>query len=140
MFTTERLRLYPFHAYDLNDLLHLWNDPRVQADLTHEYIVPRGSKFTETITDMAHSSLFYAVIRLKDTGAFMGCCHILSSNPKNRDGTLAFALLPDYRNMGYGTEVTRFLVDYSFRSLALHRVSLRLFERNIAGIPWFTKM
>lgn len=49
---------------------------------------------------------------------------------KNRAAVFGLALLPEFKNKGYGTEVTKFMVDYVFRSLGLHRPSLTVFEGN----------
>jgi RimJ/RimL family protein N-acetyltransferase len=40
---------------------------------------------------------------------------------------------------GRGTEVTRLIVNYGFRSLNLHRIMLTVFASNIAGIKVYTK-
>jgi RimJ/RimL family protein N-acetyltransferase len=40
---------------------------------------------------------------------------------------------------GYGTEVTKLIVNYGFRSLNLHRIMLTVFASNIAGIKVYTK-
>jgi RimJ/RimL family protein N-acetyltransferase len=40
---------------------------------------------------------------------------------------------------GYGTEVTRLIVNYGFRSLNLHRIMLTVFASNTAGIRVYTK-
>ncbi|GHO91657.1 N-acetyltransferase [Reticulibacter mediterranei] len=40
---------------------------------------------------------------------------------------------------GYGTEVTRLIVNYGFRSLNLHRIMLTVFAGNSAAIRVYTK-
>ena len=40
---------------------------------------------------------------------------------------------------GYGTEVTRLVVNYGFRKLHLHRISLTVSEPNIGGVKAYTK-
>jgi len=69
---------------------------------------------------------------ITNTTWFMGMCNIWleGDNAKNRDGRMGISISPEYWNKGYGTEVLKFVVDYSFRWLALHRVSLRVFESN----------
>jgi len=52
------------------------------------------------------------------------------SHPKNRDGIFGIMLEPKFWGRGYGEEVTRFVVDYCFHSLGLHRVSLGVFDGN----------
>lgn len=50
----------------------------------------------------------------------------------------AFAL--EYCNKGYGTEALTFVVNYAFKSLALHRVSLDYFGHNARAAAVYAKM
>ena len=53
-----------------------------------------------------------------------------------RHGTCAFGLLigeADARGKGYGTEVTRLMLDYAFTALGMHNVRLDVDEFNLAG-------
>lgn len=40
---------------------------------------------------------------------------------------------------GYGTEVTKLVVDYGFKKLKLHRISLTVSEPNIGGLKAYTR-
>ena len=53
-----------------------------------------------------------------------------------RNGTAEYVLFigeADCRGRGYGTEVTRLMLDYAFTTLGLHNVMLRVYEYNRAG-------
>jgi len=53
-----------------------------------------------------------------------------------RHRTATFGILigePDARGRGYGTEVTRLMLDFAFTALGLHNVMLAVFEYNLAG-------
>ena len=53
-----------------------------------------------------------------------------------RNGTSEYVLFigeADCRGKGYGTEVTRLMLDYAFTTLGLHNVMLRVYEYNRAG-------
>jgi diamine N-acetyltransferase len=43
------------------------------------------------------------------------------------------------RGKGYGTEVTRLMLDYAFTALGLHNVSLGVYSHNLAGIRAYQK-
>lgn len=92
------------------------------------------------LRDWVNKDAFYAVIESKETGAFMGTTCIWLLGSKNRDGMVAIGLLPIYWNKGYGTEALGWVVDYGFRWLALHRVSLSVFESNKGAIGSYKKM
>ncbi|KAK0457459.1 acyl-CoA N-acyltransferase [Desarmillaria tabescens] len=142
MFTTKRLYLRAFRDSDLASLLNLWNDPLVQPMVTNEYVVPRGSRFTEYLRKAADSekNVLWLMVEARDSGEFVGQTSLTVGNPKNRDGTFGIMFLPKFWGQGYGTEVTRFVVDYSFRELGLHRVSLSVFERNRNAIDLYKRV
>jgi len=140
MFSTERLILRSFRESDMDDLLRLHNNALVQRTLTLDYIVPRGPKHREKIQELTQNPLFFDIITLKDTGEFMGLSSIVVGVAKNRDGNFGIALHPDYWNKGYGNEVTKFVVDYSFRSLAMNRLSLDVFASNLPAISLYKKI
>jgi diamine N-acetyltransferase len=53
-----------------------------------------------------------------------------------RNGTAEYVLFigeGDCRGKGYGTEVTRLMLDYAFNTLGLDNVMLRVYEFNVAG-------
>lgn len=142
MFTTERLILRPFRTEDLDDMLRLWNDPLVQRGLSGSGVIPRAPDFKDKISGFVNSALFYVIITMKETAAFMGMCNIWleGGNAKNRDGRMGISISPEYWNMGYGTEALKFVVDYAFRWLGLHRVSLGVFESNTGAIISYEKL
>jgi RimJ/RimL family protein N-acetyltransferase len=59
-----------------------------------------------------------------------------------RNGTAEYVLFigeADCRGKGYGTEVTRLMLDYAFTTLGLHNVMLRVYEYNRAGYRAYRK-
>jgi diamine N-acetyltransferase len=53
-----------------------------------------------------------------------------------RNGTAEYVLFigeADCQGKGYGTEVTRMMLNYAFNALGLHDVMLRVYEYNIGG-------
>jgi RimJ/RimL family protein N-acetyltransferase len=142
MFTTERLILRAFRTEDLDDMLHLWNDPLVQRGLSGSGVIPRAPNYKAKISGFVDSALFYVIITMKENGAFMGMCNIWldGGNAKNRDGRMGISISPQYWNMGYGTEALKFVVDYAFRWLGLHRVSLGVFDSNKRAVAAYEKL
>lgn len=59
-----------------------------------------------------------------------------------RHGTADYVIFigeVDCRGKGYGTEVTRLILDYAFATLGLHSVALRVYEYNLAGLRAYEK-
>lgn len=60
----------------------------------------------------------------------------------HRNRTAGFGIMigePECRGKGYGTEVTRLMLDYAFTALGLHNVMLTVFEFNHAGLRAYEK-
>lgn len=71
---------------------------------------------------------------------FVGYCLLEMGHPKNRDANLAIALLPQWWGNGFGTEVVRWIVDYGFENLGLHRMSLAVMDGNERALCLYRKM
>lgn len=96
----------------------------------------------EKIPDIAQQTVMFLVIHggPSEGGAMIGTTSIEMTHPKNRDGLFSIMLEPEFWGRGYGEEVTRFVVDYCFRSLGLHRVSLQVFEGSERALSLYKKM
>ncbi|KAF8440887.1 acyl-CoA N-acyltransferase, partial [Boletus edulis BED1] len=103
---------------DLDDLMRLWNDPRVQ---------PLGPQFKST---SAHRWRAPSIVRRRSMGELIGQVVLHVPERKNRNGTYGACLLPAFWNRGYGSEVTAFIVDYAFRWIGLQWLSLSVFASN----------
>lgn len=72
---------------------------------------------------------------------FVGIVSLLRSPlAKSRDSELALALHERYWGRGYGTELIRWLTNYAFDQLALHRVSLHVMEGNERAVKMYKKL
>lgn len=91
-----------------------------------------------------NNSELFAIITLKPGSSvgspFVGSVSLSQTSFKNRDATLTITLAREHWNKGYGTEVLRFVIDYGFKSLALHRISLAVFATNPRATAVYTKL
>ncbi|KAE9398104.1 acyl-CoA N-acyltransferase [Gymnopus androsaceus JB14] len=140
MFETDRLRLRAVREADFENLMVLFNHDRVEKMLTSGFVVPLGVKAEKELREMCSSRLLYVIIETKDNHEFVGFISLWDAQMKNRDARLGMALLPSFWGRGYATEVLRFIIDYAFRQLALHRVSLHVFGNNTAAIKVYNKV
>lgn len=139
MFATARLLLCPYAEADLDDLMVLWSDPRVQSLTTTGELAPRGPQFKKSLRAQMDSAVFGAIIRRRDTGEFMGQLVVHVPERRHRDGTYGICLLPRFWSCGFGTEATAFIVDYTFRWIGLQRLSLTVFASNERAIAVYEK-
>ncbi|KAF8839392.1 acyl-CoA N-acyltransferase [Paxillus ammoniavirescens] len=140
MFTTERLLLRGFEDSDLDHLLALRNDARVQRAKTFGPVVPRPPKYKDFLKSLAEDSALWFTVTLRETEEFMGHCNIRIHEPKNRDGEFSISMYPKFWGKGYGTEATRFTVGYAFSALGLQRLSLSVLEGNAAARGLYSKI
>ncbi|KAF9468602.1 acyl-CoA N-acyltransferase [Collybia nuda] len=141
MFTTSRLQLRAYCSTDLDNLILLYNDPLVAIHITEDFVVPRNVNNFGKILEMVENSLMFCMVEERVGGAFVGWSAILPmSDAKNRNAAFGLAFLPHFWHKGYGMEVGTFLVDYAFRCLAMHRVSLSVFEGNDRAIALYKRL
>ncbi|KAH0832161.1 acyl-CoA N-acyltransferase [Lanmaoa asiatica] len=141
MFATTRLLLCPYTEADLDDLMLLWNDPRIQSLMTTGEVASRTpqQQLKKRLREQMGSAVFGTIVRRRDTGEFMGQVVIHVLERKNRDGTYGICLLPRFWNCGYGSEATAFVVDYAFRWIGLQRLSLTVFACNERAVAVYEK-
>ncbi|THU84925.1 acyl-CoA N-acyltransferase [Dendrothele bispora CBS 962.96] len=139
-FTTDRLVLRPFRDSDAQKSFDLLNDIRVQPTIIDGYIAPLKPKFIEDFKARVNKMVFFAVLETKDTSEWVGLTSLRSENPKNRDGFFGIVLRPEHWEKGIGTEVTKWMTDYAFQCLAMHRVSLEVFELNERAIDLYKRV
>ncbi|KAL0580104.1 hypothetical protein V5O48_001880 [Marasmius crinis-equi] len=142
MFTTDRLRLRAARDSDYENMFNLWNTESViRGGGANEYIVPRGPGHKETLEALVNKTTMFAIIETKEeTPVFVGFTNINIREPKNRDADFGILLAPEFWGRGYGTEVTRFMVNYAFVELGVHRVSLWVFSHNVSAIALYKKI
>ncbi|KAK7681559.1 hypothetical protein QCA50_015291 [Cerrena zonata] len=138
--STERLNLRSYKESDLDTIQDLWNELEVQQNTAMDHVVPRGPKFKETIKGWLDNDRFHAIIEVKETNEFVGLVTIRDDNVKNRDGDLAINLTKSQWGKGYGQEVLKFVVDYAFRGLRCHRLSLGVFDSNERAVKLYKKI
>jgi RimJ/RimL family protein N-acetyltransferase len=129
--TGPRVRLEPLGLSVLEDYLAALDDPEV-GRLT-------GSHTTFTRADIEawlstrrdqHDRADWAVVRTAD-GAFLGEAVLNDLDPHNASVNYRVWLAgPSVFGQGYGTEVTRAVVDYALDVVGLHRVSLTVIDYN----------
>lgn len=80
------------------------------------------------------------IVTFTATDEFVGFAKLWPANSeKNRDVLYGLGLKQEHWGKGYATEITEFMVDYAFRWLGMHRVSLGVFEHNAAAIAVYKK-
>lgn len=103
--------------------------PQSKQDITHW--LSKINESSKTVTFGVCCSI---------TNKLIGYAGIASISTLNRCGEY-FVLIgdKDYWGKGVGTEVTKLITDYGFRTLGLHRIELTAFSNNPAAIRAYSK-
>ncbi|KAG5654261.1 hypothetical protein H0H81_005504 [Sphagnurus paluster] len=141
MFTTERLRFRAYEPSDQANLLALYNDPLVAVSITHGFLVPTSAECVDNIMKMVKDSLMFCILEEINSGAFVGFTLFLPvRDHKDRNATWGIALAHEHWHKGYGGEAANFMVDYAFRHLASHRVTLTVVEGNERAVALYKRI
>ena len=81
---------------------------------------------------------FFTIYDNKIPIGFLGLSHIDKTN-RNAD---AFIAIGDdkYRGKGFGKIAMKYLIDYGFIKLGLHKINLKVFEKNIPAVNLYKKL
>ncbi|KAF8073854.1 acyl-CoA N-acyltransferase [Lyophyllum atratum] len=141
MFTTKSLHFRAYQPSDQESLLALYNDLRVAPFITHGFVVPVNADRFDHVMKLVKESLMFCILEELETKAFVGFTLIFPvTEHKNRNATWGIALLPNHWHKGYGGEVGYFMVDYAFRHLASHRVTLTVVDGNDRAVALYKRI
>jgi len=130
---TERLRLRPIVAGDVEELVRLHDDP-----LVAEYLGVRDREWYEWRIEASADEWaqrghgFVAVLDAAD-GRFLGRTG-LKYWPQFGETELGWVLRPEARGKGYATEASRALLDWAFEELDVPYVTAMIRPGNAASV------
>ncbi len=134
---TPRLTLRPLEATDAPFTLALLNDPDYLR-----YIGDKGARDLDAARRYieqgpqrmyAEHGLGLLAVELQSNGAPIGMCGLIR-RPVLADVDLGFALLAQYRSLGYALEASRAVLEHGRRSLGLRRVVAIVVPHNLDSI------
>jgi RimJ/RimL family protein N-acetyltransferase len=113
------------------DLLLQWAGPAFRYPLDRWQLLEHLAKAEQEPADRR----LYKAVWVK-TGQIIGHGELLTIDRRNRSAALARILVgpPELRGRGLGTQLVRALLKVAFEELALHRLSLNVFDFNQAAI------
>jgi RimJ/RimL family protein N-acetyltransferase len=129
--TGELVRLEPLTGAMLEDYLAGLADPQVnRLTATHaQFDRAQAAQWLASRPEQ-HDRADWAVLRRSD-GAFLGEAVLNDFDPDNASVNYRVWLAgPEAYGKGYGTEVTRLVLDYALGTAGLHRVSLGVLDFN----------
>lgn len=133
------VRLEPLTSAVVKDYLRAMGDPEVtRLTGTHAAFDPYDVEDWLRTRQDHHDRADWAIVRSQD-GLFLGEAVINDLDADNESASYRLWLAgPDVFGRGYGSEVTRLVVDYALDQVGLHRLSLEVFD-HIRGHGGFTR-
>jgi ribosomal-protein-alanine N-acetyltransferase len=136
----ETIYLRPLELDDLDRCQTWLNDPEVRRFLSP--IRPLDQIAEKAFLEELHkkSETIILAIVLKDGDRHIGNTGLHHIDEVNRAAEFGIAIgEKDCWQRGYGTEVTRLVLDYGFNTLNLHRIYLRVHGNNPRGLATYQK-
>jgi RimJ/RimL family protein N-acetyltransferase len=141
-FETERTILRAFKPADSDLLFNLYNDPEIQSLAFTDYCAPKLEKWIKEMAS-SHENFpgFLGLVEDKESRAFVGHVSLVTTAGAKKHGcSFGIALKREWWGKGIGTEITRWLVDYAFRKLAVHRVTLNVLASNDRALAMYKRV
>ncbi|MFM1651774.1 GNAT family N-acetyltransferase [Brevibacillus sp. B_LB10_24] len=143
LFESSRVWFRKMTADDA-ELYHRWrNDLEVMRSTSPAldiYHFEATRDFVQHVILGSDSAKSY-IIHARESDQPIGITSLVNIDYKNRNAECIIDIgEKEYWGRGYGTESLRLLLDYAFRELNLHRVSLRVFSFNQNAIKLYEKI
>jgi RimJ/RimL family protein N-acetyltransferase len=129
---TERLRMRPASAEDVDDLVALHEDPLVRKFFGSPSVAEIEEWVGRAEDEWAERGHGRMTLLDRDTGAFLGRCG-LKWWPEFGEVEVGWVLAPAARGRGLATEAGRACLDWGFRDLALPYVTAMIAPDNDAS-------
>lgn len=140
---TERLILRKMDLSDVDDVLKVYGDPKVAK---YDWFEPFETKemATKLINHVSkefeeQEEITWGIVRKEDE-AFIGYCCLGDFEDDARRSEIGYGLRSDEWNKGYGTEVVKALVKFSFEEMNLNRVEAFVTPGNDASVRLLKKV
>lgn len=128
----ERVVLRPITNADTEHIVAWRNTPSVMENfIFREKFTPEMHRHW-LAAKVATGQVVQYIIEEKVTGQPVGSVYYRDMDCKNHSAEYGiFIGEPDARGKGLGTETARLFTDFGFKTLGLHRISLRLLAENL---------
>jgi len=138
----HRVSLRSLELSDLDDLWHWFADREVIRYSLSLWLFPNSRHETQTWLERTirdKQTLTLGIVE-QASDALIGFAGISGISQINRSGEY-FILIGNKNcwSKGYGTEVTKLIVEYGFATLNLHRIALTVSEVNSAGVKAYQR-
>jgi RimJ/RimL family protein N-acetyltransferase len=146
MIEGKTVRLRSVELSDLDELVKGWNNLELRNLVGAASLGPasRGEEeewIKTTWKEKRERRSFVFAIEGVSEKKLLGTVSLLNCNWTDRSASLGIAIYsPENWGKGYGSEATRLLLDFAFKTLNLHKVELEVFDFNERALKCYRKV
>ena len=140
----SQIVLRPYTLADGHDI-HRWkNDPQTTLWMGRRFrqassLLGTQESLARAMTDPSDSSLFYAIAE-KENLHYLGGIDLTDIDWIDKNAVLSLVVAdPTRRRQGYASEAIGLLLGHAFGTMKLHKVSLNVYEDNVAAFQCYLK-
>lgn len=131
----EDVYLRPIEEADAEQCYAWFSDPEVRVHLERAAYPNTAKGSLESIRSVDGKTHWRFAIVARADGVYIGNCDLFDINWVHRRGELGIAIgRKEYWGKHFGREAVRLLCTHAFRSLNLHKVTLRVHATNDRGL------
>lgn len=130
---TKNLILRPFNMSDCPRIAFLCEDERVTryTPLPSHYKLSDAENWVKSQPENKDKALDFAIVE-KKTGELIGSISLMFDKVNNF-AEMGYWLTPDFWGKGLATEVCKYLIEYAFKILGLHKIIAKHYIENPAS-------
>lgn len=131
IFETDRLLIRNLNANDAELFFELMSNPNVMNPIPQKVFtrIESDLKLTELISLEKTSNTKIWSLTEKGNNSLIGICGFLKND--ENDNEIAYRLIEQFWGKGYGTEIAKGLIDYSFDILKLEKITADVNTTNL---------
>ncbi len=137
IFETNRLIVKTLSDKDKEYFIELLSDPRIiepipQIKFSRNEILEKFSDYLKSNGNFKEREKFACGIFEKGNQEMIGLCLFLTNN--ENDNELGYRFRVNYWGKGYGTEITKGLIDYYFKEFNIGKVTADVNIENVRSV------
>jgi [ribosomal protein S5]-alanine N-acetyltransferase len=139
----KRVCLRPPTSGDADDVFALFADPAVMRYWSRPPMTSRAEAeglIGEILEGFAQRSLFNWVVTLRGDEAVVGTCALFRIDARHRRAEIGYSLRADHWGRGLAGEAVSLMLDWTFRTLGLHRIEADIDPRNASSRKLLTRL
>lgn len=123
IFETERLRVRKLNKNDSELFFELMSNPNVMKPIPQKVFskTESNTKLAELISAEKSSKIKIWSLTEKENNSLIGICGFLKND--ENDDEIAYRLIERFWGKGYGTEIAKGLIEYSFQILNFEKIT-----------------